>query len=211
MEVKNVSVKDIVPYENNPRKNADAVQVVMNSIREFGFKQPIVLDENNVIVVGHTRFMAAKKLGYTEVPCIIASDLTEEQVNAYRLADNKTNEYAEWDMAMLESELSSILDIDMEMFGFEMGAEEEARKVDEQPEVEFTEVLGEEHNYIVLYFDNEVDWLQAESLFELKEVKNLSTRKDGVVKSNMQRTGIGRVLKGNEALEKLRKHYENIG
>lgn len=209
MEVKNVNVRDIIPYEDNPRKNENAVQVVMNSIKEFGFKQPIVLDEHNVIVVGHTRFMAAKKLGYTEVPCVIASDLTEEQVNAYRLVDNKTNEYAEWDMQLLAGELNAIINIDMEMFGFDLEEEEKAKEKTEQPDVEFTEVLGEEHNYLVLYFDNEVDWLQAESLFDIQEVKNLSTRKDGVVKSNMQRRGIGRVIKGNVALERLRKHYEN--
>lgn len=211
MEVKNVNVRDIIPYEDNPRKNEDAVQVVMNSIKEFGFKQPIVLDEHNVIVVGHTRFMAAKKLGYTEVPCVIASDLTEEQVNAYRLVDNKTNEYAEWDTQLLAGELNAIINIDMEMFGFDLEEEEKIKEKMEQPDVEFTEVLGEEHNYLVLYFDNEVDWLQAESLFDIQEVKNLSTRKDGVVKSNMQRRGIGRVIKGNVALERLRKHYENIG
>ena len=210
MEVINVNVGDIIPYEDNPRKNEDAVQVVMNSIKEFGFKQPIVLDEHNVIVVGHTRFAAAKKLGYTEVPCIIASDLTEEQINAYRLVDNKTNEYAEWDMELLSGELNAIINIDMEMFGFDLGVDEKVKeKEEENGDVPFTEVLGEEHNYLVLYFDNEVDWLQAESLFDIKEVKNLSTRKDGVVKANMQRRGIGRVLKGNVALEKLREHYEH--
>ena len=105
MEVRNVSVKDIIPYENNPRKNEDAIQVVMNSIREFGIKQPLVIDENNVIVVGHTRFAAAKKLGYTEVPCVIASDLTEDQINAYRIADNRTAEYASWDVELLNNQL----------------------------------------------------------------------------------------------------------
>lgn len=211
MIVRKVKIEDIIPYENNPRKNEEAVQVVMNSIREFGIKQPLVIDENGVIVVGHTRFMAAKKLGYTELPCVIASDLTEDQINAYRLADNKTAEYAQWDIELMNQELASILSVDMEQFGFDLAWDEEKKKKEEETgEVPFTEVLGEEHNYIVLYFDNEVDWLQAESLFDLHEVKNLSTRKDGVVKANMQRKGIGRVLRGNEALEKLRKHYENI-
>ena len=211
MEVKNINIGDIVPYEDNPRKNAEAVQVVMNSIEEFGFRQPIVLDKDNVIIVGHTRFEAAKRLGYKEVPCVIAADMTEEEARAYRLADNKTNEYAEWDLQLLNGELNAIINIDMEMFGFDLGLDEKVKEKEEQPEGPFTEVLGEEHNYLVLYFDNEVDWLQAESLFDIKEVKNLSTRKDGVVKANMQRRGIGRVMKGNEALERLRKHYENIG
>lgn len=209
MEVKNISVRDIIPYEDNPRKNENAIQVVMNSIKEFGFQQPLVIDENHVIVVGHTRFEAAKKLGYTEVPCVIASELTEEQVNAYRLVDNKTNEYSEWDMSLLPGELNAIFGIDMEMFGFDLGEEEEEKEKEEKPDVPFTEVLGEEHNYLVLYFDNEVDWLQVQSLLDIGEVKNLSTRKDGVVKANMQRKGIGRVLKGNEVLEKLRVFYEN--
>lgn len=210
MDIKNVSINDIAPYEDNPRKNEDAVQVVMNSIKEFGIKQPLVLDENNVIVVGHTRFEAAKRLGYKEVPCIIASDLTEEQINAYRLADNKTNEYSKWDMQLLSGELALITNIDMEMFGFDLEVDEEQKKKDTKAEIPFTEVLGEEHNYIVLYFDNEVDWLQIQSILDLKEVRNLSTRKDGVVRSNMHRVGIGRVLKGNVAMEKLREHYENI-
>lgn len=210
MEVKNISVKDIIPYENNPRKNEDAIQVVMNSIREFGIKQPLVIDENNVIVVGHTRFAAAKKLGYTEVPCVIASDLTEDQINAYRIADNRTAEYASWDVELLNNQLANILTVDMEMFGFDLNADEEVKKKEEEKgEVPFTEVLGEEHNYLVLYFDNEVDWLQLQSLLELKEVRGLSTRKDGVMKKNMQRKAIGRVMRGNDALEKLRRHYEH--
>lgn len=210
MEVRNVSVKDIIPYENNPRKNEDAIQVVMNSIREFGIKQPLVIDENNVIVVGHTRFAAAKKLGYTEVPCVIASDLTEDQINAYRIADNRTAEYASWDVELLNNQLANILTVDMEMFGFDLNADEQVKKKEEEKgEVPFTEVLGEEHNYLVLYFDNEVDWLQLQSLLELKEVRGLSTRKDGVMKKNMQRKAIGRVMRGNDALEKLRRHYEH--
>jgi len=212
MVVQKIKIEDIIPYEDNPRKNAEAVQPVMNSIAAFGIKQPLVLDKNNVIVVGHTRYLAAKKLGYKELPCVIADDLTEDEANGYRLADNRTNEYAQWDIELMNKELASIQTVDMEQFGFDLALDEETKKKDEEKgEVPFTEVLGEEHNYIVLYFDNEVDWLQAESLFDLHEVKNLSTRKDGVVKANMQRKGIGRVLRGNEALEKLRKHYENIG
>ena len=209
MEVVKVSVDDILPYEDNPRKNENAVQVVMNSISKFGIKQPLVLDENHVIVVGHTRFEAAKRLGYKEVPCVIASDLSDEECRAYRLADNKTNEYSEWDTTLLAGELNAIFNIDMEIFGFDLGEEEKQKEKEEKPDVPFTEVLGEEHNYLVLYFDNEVDWLQVQSLLDIGEVKNLSTRKDGVVKSNMQRRGIGRVLRGNEVLEKLRVFYEN--
>ena len=113
------SVAEIRPYENNPRHNASAVDAVANSIREFGWKQPLVVDKDNVIVVGHTRFLAAKKLGMTEVPCLIADDLAEEQIKSYRLADNKTNELATWDFEKLKAELEGISDIDMTQFGFE--------------------------------------------------------------------------------------------
>lgn len=213
MEIKNVPIGKIVPYENNPRRNEEAVEYVRRSIEEFGFKNPILLDKNNVIVAGHTRLEAAKKLGYTECPCIYVDDLTPEQVNAFRLADNKTAEIAEWDGDLLKLELGKIVDIDMTEFGFDLGEEieKELKKQKSKAEVEFTEVLGEEHNYIVLYFDNEVDWLQVESLLDIGEKKNLSTRKDGKINKGFERCSVGRVLKGTEVLERLRQHYENIG
>ena len=133
------------------------------------------------------------------MPCIIASDLTEEQIKAYRLADNKVAEQAEWDSGLLNIELDSLIDFDMELFGFDKEEEKEKEEVI-NPEIEFTEVLEEENNYIVLFFDNSIDWLQAESLFELKKVKGLSTRKDGEGKPQK---GIGRVLNGAEALSKI--------
>jgi site-specific DNA-methyltransferase (adenine-specific) len=118
MQIKMVPIADIIPYENNPRKNSEAVKYVVNSIREFGFKIPMVLDANNVIVCGHTRFLAAKKLGMSEVPCTYADDLTEEQIKAFRLADNKTAEFAEWDIDKLTIELQELPDINMADFGF---------------------------------------------------------------------------------------------
>lgn len=111
-------ITDIHAYENNPRKNDNAVDAVAASIKNFGFKQPIVIDRKNEIVAGHTRVKAAIKLGLTEVPCVIADDLTDEQVKAFRLADNKTAELAEWDLDKLEEELKFI-DMDMTEFGFE--------------------------------------------------------------------------------------------
>ena len=95
------NVSELVPYEKNPRKNTKAVKYVANSISEFGFKVPIVIDENNVVICGHTRLLASEKLGMDEVPCIIAKDLTEEQIKAFRLADNKVSEKAEWDFDLL--------------------------------------------------------------------------------------------------------------
>lgn len=118
MEVRNMNIDDIKPYDNNPRDNDKAVESTANSIKEFGWQQPIVVDKDMVIIVGHTRYKAAKKLGYKEVPVVVASNLNKEQVRAYRLADNKTGELAEWDLSLLDEELESIIDIDMSDYGF---------------------------------------------------------------------------------------------
>ena len=126
---------EITPYDKNPRKNDKAVQYVAESIKEFGFKVPIVVDADGIIVAGHTRYKAAKKLKLKEVPVIIADDLTEEQVKAYRLADNKVAEQAEWDMDLLTDELDGIFDIDMELFGFDFLEEEEPEAIEDEYEV----------------------------------------------------------------------------
>ena len=119
MDILFVKLEDLNPYENNPRNNENAVQYVKNSIREFGFKVPLVIDRNYVIVCGHTRYKAAKEIGLKEVPCIIADNLTEDQIKAFRLADNKTQELAEWDWNKIGIELDSITGIDMSLMGFE--------------------------------------------------------------------------------------------
>lgn len=124
MNVKEINIKDIRPYEKNPRKNNSAVPYVAESIKQFGFKVPIIIDKNNIIVAGHTRYKAAKKLGINTVPVIIADDLTDEQIKAFRLADNKVAEQAEWDIDLLNEELEEIFDIDMTDFGFDVLEEE---------------------------------------------------------------------------------------
>lgn len=111
-------INEVIPYEKNPRINDNAVPAVMKSIEEFGFKVPIVIDKKGTIVTGHTRLKAAKKLGMKTVPCIVADDLTPEQIKAFRLADNKVAEAAEWDMGLLTEELDGIVDIDMSDFNF---------------------------------------------------------------------------------------------
>ena len=118
IEVKEIDINELKPYKKNPRKNDESVDFVMNSIKEFGFKVPIVVDKNNVIVAGHTRYKASKKLGLKKVPCIVADDLSEEQINAYRLADNKVGENSSWDKVFLDIELDNIVNINMEDFGF---------------------------------------------------------------------------------------------
>lgn len=117
LKVEYILIAEIKPYENNPRINDNAVEAVANSIKEFGFKNPIILDKNNVIIAGHTRYKASLQLGLKEVPCIHANDLTEEQVKALRIADNKTAEKANWDMSKLKIEIGDI-NLDMTDFGF---------------------------------------------------------------------------------------------
>lgn len=119
IEIKYMPVDELLPYVNNPRKNDKAVEYVANSIKEFGFKVPIVVDEKNEVIAGHTRLKASKKLGIEEVPVIVAGDLSEEQVRAFRLADNKVSELAEWDTELLDIEIEEI-NFNLELFGFDV-------------------------------------------------------------------------------------------
>lgn len=147
VQVENWQIKDVKPYANNPRDNDDAVEATANSIKEFGWQQPIVVDKNGVIIVGHTRLKAAKKLKLKQVPVTVAKNLTDEQVKAYRLADNKTGELADWDVDKLDSELNDILNIDMEDFGFDIVGEDDTEVVDddfdEEPPEKPTSKLGD--------------------------------------------------------------------
>ena len=118
MQIQQINVSDITPYDKNPRLNDAAVPKVAESISKFGFKVPIVIDSNNVIVAGHTRFKAALQLGLESVPCIVADDLSDAQIRAFRLADNKVAEFSEWDFTALHEELEALVDLDMQDFGF---------------------------------------------------------------------------------------------
>lgn len=135
LEIIYKNIKDLKPYSKNARKNDKAVKYVAKSIENFGFKVPVIIDKDNVIVCGHTRYKASKKLGYNEIPCIIADDLTEEQIKAFRLADNKVSEKADWDFDLLSDEINDIIDINMEDFGFEF-IDYEKNKIDTQKKVE---------------------------------------------------------------------------
>lgn len=146
MDIVQKKLSELKPYENNPRKNDEAVEYVANSIKEFGFKVPIVIDKDGVIVAGHTRYKAAKQLKLKTVPCIIADDLNEEQIKAFRLADNKTAEMAGWDFPLLDIELAEIETLNMEDFGF--------KKVDF--DFENVEDLGEDN-----YSEPEKDKLEC--------------------------------------------------
>lgn len=176
MQVKNLNIEDVKPYERNPRKNDDAVEYVANSIKEFGFQQPLVVDKDGVLIVGHTRLKAAEKLGLKEVPVVVADNLTDEQAKAYRLADNKTGEMASWDWEALNLELEDIdwLDINMEEFGFKLqgiyGLSDE-----------FSLDTGEEPNYrtMTLHFDNPT-YEYVCGVLDSVETENGSTYSDKV-------------------------------
>lgn len=135
MEIILFNTDDLIPYEKNPRNNDASVAAVAESIKQFGFKVPVVVDKNSVIVTGHTRYKAAKRLGISKIPCIMANDLTEEQIRAFRIADNKAGEKSSWDMELLEEELEKITNIDMSDFGFEVDEDESWQQDPEEYEV----------------------------------------------------------------------------
>jgi len=198
MKVKQININKIIPYHNNPRKN-QAIDKVASSINEYGFQQPIVVDKNMVVIVGHTRLLASKKLGLKKVPIAIA-DLSKSQAKAYRLADNRTNEDSSWDEELLKGELLDLEGL-INTIGFE---DSELEKLLEEPEpedevdVEFSEEIGEANNYIVLVFKNDIDWLSAQTHFNLKTVS--SKRQNGKPWSK----GIGRVVDGAKYITELK-------
>jgi hypothetical protein len=138
-------INELIPYINNPRKNDDAVDMVASSIKNFGFKVPIVIDKNNEIVSGHTRLKAAKKLGLEEVPCVVADDLSDQQIRAFRIADNKVSEFSMWDNDLLKIELDGLQDVftgfdeqDFELINFENIAYKEKEPVEKKTQLTVT-------------------------------------------------------------------------
>ena len=166
LKIEYLPVKQLHEYSRNAKKHpAEQVEHIANSIREFGFRQPLVIDKDNVLVIGHGRLLAAKKLGLDAVPCVRADDLTEEQIKALRLADNKTNE-SEWDFDLLGGELDDIFDIDMEQFGF--GLEDDDNETDERKEIDFVETVS-----VVIDCENEEE---AEEIFEKLQIEGYKCR-----------------------------------
>lgn len=202
LKIEYVDIDSIKPYHKNAKLHPqEQIEQIKKSIEEFGNNDPIAV-WNNEIVEGHGRYEALKQLGEEVIPIIRLDDLSDEERKAYTLVHNKLTMNSDFDIEMLSEELDN-LDIDMEKYGFEKSIEEKIKEVENVGEVPFSEVLGEEHNYIVLYFDTDVDWLQAQTLFDIQPVKCGSTRKDGKISDKMSRIGIGRVLKGSEAINKI--------
>jgi hypothetical protein len=205
MKIVELELSKLKPYERNPRINDGSVEQVANSIKEFGFKVPIVIDSKNVIVTGHTRYKAANMLGLKTVPCVIADDLTEQQIKAFRLADNKAGENSMWDESLLELEMFDITDIDLSSFGFDLGEMvEEDRKEDEQKQrFEKMQLKAFEHyDYVVFVFNNTMDWLNIVNEFGIKKVDA------GYGKT--KKIGVGRVIDGKRLLEKIRNKDSDV-
>lgn len=187
------TLEEIMPYERNPRKNEEGVEKVAESIKEFGFKVPIVVDKAGVIVTGHTRYKAAKQLGMDVVPTIVADDLTPQQLAAFRLADNKVAEFAEWDFDLLDEELDKLDGlIDMDVFGFglelddleeEIELEEEERYSDKAMVPQY-EIKGEEPDISELY-----DTAKTNRLIEEIENSNIDQKqKDFLISAATRHT-----------------------
>lgn len=194
-------IKELKPYKKNAKKhNKEQVEQIANSIKEFGFTQPVIIDKHDCVVAGHGRILGAKKAGLKQVPTVCLEDLTEEQIKAYRLVDNKLNE-SEWDKKTLKEELDELYSsFSMEDFGFGISIEnidllQEGRR-------EIAPELGEANNYIVLEFDTEQEWEDAQFYFDLKEVETPDKN------PKIRRKGIGRVIKGKDILEILKERYE---
>ena len=203
LEIKYKPLADLIPYARNSRTHSEAqVKQIASSIREFGFNSPILISTGNDIVAGHGRALAAEKLGLDLVPTIELGHLSDTQRRAYVLADNRLAENSGWDMEMLKAEIAELdeHDFDISMLGFgdylveEDKSETENDEIEPEPEVKFSEFIGEENNYIVLIFNNEIDWLAAKERFNLKTVT--SKRANGKPWSS----GIGRVVDGGKFL-----------
>lgn len=205
MQIVYKKVESLTPYKNNPRINDGSVRAVANSIQEFGFKVPIVIDKNNVIIAGHTRHKAAKMIGLTEVPCIIADDLTDEQIKAFRIADNSVGSDSDWDIDLLKIETSD-LPFDFTDFGLYLDDDINKDKGDgtgvDEKEIPKMELRAFEHyDYLVFVFDNQHDFLNMAQEFGIKKVDA------GWVNRKL---GIGRVVKGNELVKRIRNQDSDI-
>ena len=195
MKVEQIKIEEILPYDQNPRDNSAAVEKVADSIKEFGWQQPIVVDEEKIILAGHTRHLAALSMGVKEVPVLIAKGLTEAQKKAYRIVDNKTSELAEWDKELLKSEFLALqeLDFDLNLTGFDldeiarmsgedlMQFDEELDEIDES--LEFNDLDGANANHVkmlMLYLDTDTEPKFKQMCVKIQEKHGIDNLTDAV-------------------------------
>jgi hypothetical protein len=198
-------LEEVHPYENNPRNNSKQVASLARSIQQYGFTQPIVVDGARVVIMGHTRLMAAERIGLDLVPCVVREDLTQLQVRELRILDNRLGEQSTWDEGKLLAEFREIMaaggtveKAGFDHLKFERLLAQSIADNEGEPEVEFTREMGACTQYVVLMFDNEVDWVAAKQYFGLKQMQE--KKSDG---KTWSRQGIGRILDGGEYLARV--------
>lgn len=188
MEIQEIKIRELKPYERNPRKNDEAVFLVAESIKQFGFKNPIIIDKENNIVCGHTRYKAAKELKLEKVPSIVVDDLTEEQIKAFRLADNKVAEKSDWDFDLLNEELENILDIDMSLFNF---------NVNEMLDEDIFEEINDNNCADTMRFEHKLKIDRQEIVMTEEEYKKLIDKFNKYVNENGVSFGFVNFLVGD--------------
>lgn len=201
MKIEQIAIEDIKPYLGNAKKH-DETQIynIMESIRQFGFAQPLVVDKDNVLIIGHGRLEASKRLKIEQVPVVRMDELTQDQVDKLRLLDNKLNE-SEWDMDILRDEVPLL---DFSDFNVDWGLSIDIENIDSEnlePEEPIAHELDEANNYIVLEFNTETDWEMAQRVFGLERVQTADKN------PKVRRHGIGRVIDGKEIMMRLDDEY----
>lgn len=205
LEVVYLSPNELTPYENNTRKHSPKdIEQIKESILKDGFNDPIgIWGEQNLIVEGHGRKIAAEELHIEKVPCIRLDHLTETQRKDYAIRHNRVAEFSEWDEVKKDLEIAALQIEGIDLTSLFADDKKKKKEKDQRGDVEFSEVLGEENNYLILQFKTSVDWLYACSVFGIGQAQSFSTRKDGVITENMHRIGTARVLDGVKAIRKI--------
>jgi len=208
MKIEQIAVAELIPYANNQRVHTeDQVHKIADSIKQFGFLTPCIVDKNNVLVTGHGRVQAADSIGMLEVPCIRADNLSEEQVKAFRIADNRLQDLSYFDESKVVSELQDLMDVEFPIWltGFDdfngmeiadFDVDEETEEQDKRVLPKMDRLMDEHHDYIVFLFDNKYDWIRTCDLFKIRRV-NASVMPDKT------KIGIGRVIDGKKLLGML--------
>lgn len=203
IQVKKIPISMLKPWDKNPRKHGEDIKNIIKSIERFGWTNPVLVQKDTLrVIAGHGRIEAAKAKGITEIP-VIELDLNDKDASAYTIADNRLAEMSNWDFALLMEELQNMDSEIRNIVGFDDHEFEkmlnDSNDENSEAEVHFTEELMEAHNYVVLYFDNEIDWLNLQTLYPLKTVKALDSR------PGFEKQGIGRVVRGTDFINAVRK------